>query len=267
MSCRLVPEICLRRMVSRRRCDTLLFSCFFFYSSASFLAPRAHSAQSPHMPLTGPFSSSNLKVSFLTDLRLDLKSTSEVLLATILSLSNLQVVMHKYPALSLTWMVSSPTKKSFCLTSYSRSYLASSRAAIRLWYCLRIPCNRPSLQLSTGLGAPMRSAMIFFRCSAFLSCSFLSSSAAIFLSRVYNILTLIFFLRSGVMKPLFPPDFLALAASSRRLRTSAFLRSFSSIFLFSSWRNPQEDPTIVTHPENTRLWASSASLLLRSVSD
>uniref|UniRef100_A0A4D5S109 Putative secreted protein n=1 Tax=Ixodes scapularis TaxID=6945 RepID=A0A4D5S109_IXOSC len=94
----------------------------------------------------------------------------------------------------------------------------------------------------------MRSAMIFFLCSAFLSCSFLSSSAAIFLSRVLS-----FFLRSGVMKPLFPPDFLALAASSRRLRTSAFLRSFSSIFLFSS--------------SFSRLWASSASLLLRSVSD
>ncbi|CAN8026584.1 unnamed protein product [Ixodes persulcatus] len=266
MSRRLVPEICLRWMVPGRRRDTLHFF-LFFYSSASFLAPRAHS---------GPFSSSSLKVSFLTDLRLDLKSTSEVLLATILSLSNLQVAAHKYRALphKRIPMLQSPTKKSFCLTSYSRSYLASSRADIRLWYCLRIPCNRPSLQLSTGLGAPMRSAMIFFLCSAFLSCSFLSSSAAIFLSRVYNILTLLsyvltlsFFLRSGVMKPLFPPDFLALAASSRRLRTSAFLRSFSSIFLFSSWRNPQEDPTIVTHPGNTRLWASSASLLLRSVSD
>uniref|UniRef100_A0A6B0V683 Uncharacterized protein n=1 Tax=Ixodes ricinus TaxID=34613 RepID=A0A6B0V683_IXORI len=249
MLCRLVPEICRRWMVSHRCSDTL--SCFFlllfFYSSASFLAPRAHSGLS-----TGPFSSSSLKVSFLTDLRLDLKSTSEVLLATILSLSNFETFLRagftNFPRRSLTWIVSSLIKKSFCLTSYSRSYLASSRAAIRLWYCLRIPCSVASLQLSTGLGAPMRSAMIFFLCSAFLSCSFLSSSAAIFLSRVLS-----FFLRSGVMKPRFPPDFLALAASSRRLRTSAFLRSFSSIFLFSS--------------SFSRLWASSASLLLRSVSD
>ncbi|CAN7998272.1 unnamed protein product, partial [Ixodes hexagonus] len=222
---------------------------FFFYSSASFLAPRAHSGLS-----ASKFTESILKVSFLTDLRLDLKSTSDVLLATILSLSNLRQTnelyilnTYNFPRRSLTWMVSSlisrshkrmpvagnPTKKSFCLTSYSRSYLASSRAVIRLWYCLRIPCSVAARTETRGLGAPMRSAMIFFLCSAFLSCSFLSSSAAIFLNRM-AVLTLSFFLRSGVMKPLLPPVFLALAASSRRLRTSAFLRCFSSIFLFSS---------------------------------
>lgn len=39
-------------------------------------------------------------------------------------------------------------------------------------------------------------------------------------------------LRSGVMKPFFP--FFARAASSRRARTSAFLRSFSAALRFSS---------------------------------
>lgn len=45
-------------------------------------------------------------------------------------------------------------------------------------------------------------------------------------------LTLSFFLRSGVMKPFLP--FLARAASSRRARTSAFLRALSSALRFSS---------------------------------
>lgn len=49
-------------------------------------------------------------------------------------------------------------------------------------------------------------------------------------------LTLSFFLRSGVMKPFF--CFLALC-SSRRLRTSAFLRSISSCFFFASCESSQ----------------------------
>lgn len=49
---------------------------------------------------------------------------------------------------------------------------------------------------------------------------------------VLNKLTRNFRLRSGVMKPFFP--FFARAASSRRARTSAFLRSFSAALRFSS---------------------------------
>lgn len=48
------------------------------------------------------------------------------------------------------------------------------------------------------------------------------------------ILTLSFFFLSGVMKPFFA--FLALEASSMRLRTSARLRSISACLAFFAWR-------------------------------
>lgn len=96
---------------------------------------------------------------------------------------------------------------------------------------------------------PMRLAIPSRRSFALRSCSRFSSSAAFWRNSVYKQifvfsfadlkivicqkwLTLSFFLRSGVMKPFLP--FLARAASSRRARTSAFLRSFSSALRFSS---------------------------------
>lgn len=107
----------------------------------------------------------------------------------------------------------------------------------------------PSLASSKFLGWPQRSSMMRRRSAALRSCSFFNSSAAFLRNSnwnptwniehqpVYELnlngLTRSFFFLSGVMKPFLA--FLAAAASSSRLRTSAFFRSCSCCFCLAAY--------------------------------
>merc|ERR1719186_1201159 len=78
------------------------------------------------------------------------------------------------------------------------SYFCDSHMYIRSKYSLHICFSWSSLALSRSLGCPHLSSMTFLLSAAFLSCSFLSSSAAFFLRS-----SLSFFFLSGVMNPFF----------------------------------------------------------------
>merc|ERR1712088_1234982 len=100
--------------------------------------------------------------------------------------------------MSETDMLSSLIWRSRRMTSLCRKNISPSRLYHLSKYSLTIFLSSSSLAFSMSFLVPHLSLMTLCRSAAFLSCSFFSSSAAFFLSRVLS-----FFFRSGVMNPFF----------------------------------------------------------------
>merc|ERR1719362_875653 len=110
----------------------------------------------------------------------------------------LSVGLMNLPFMSLTDIFSSLIWRSLRITSLCRKNISPSKLYHLSKYSLTIFFKSSSLADSTSLLIPHRSLMVRVRSAAFLSCSFLSSSAAFFLSKVRN-----FFFLSGVINPFF----------------------------------------------------------------
>merc|ERR1711997_1325126 len=110
----------------------------------------------------------------------------------------LRVGLMNFPFMSLTEMVSSLICRSLRMTSLCRKNISPSRLYHLSKYCWQIFLSSSWGAASRSALVPHRSAITRRRSSAFLSCSFLSSSAAFFLRRVRS-----FFFLSGVMNPFF----------------------------------------------------------------
>merc|ERR1719312_2467126 len=102
------------------------------------------------------------------------------------------------PFMSLTEMVSSLIWRSRRMTSRCRKNISPSRLYHLSKYCWQIFFRSSMEAESRSALVPHLSAITLSLSSAFLSCSFFSSSAAFFLSRVLS-----FFFLSGVMNPFF----------------------------------------------------------------
>merc|ERR1739848_236938 len=110
----------------------------------------------------------------------------------------LRVGLMNLPFMSLTEMVSSLIWRSRRMTSRWRKNISPSRLYHLSKYCWQIFLRSSMEAESRSALVPHLSAITLSLSSAFLSCSFFSSSAAFFLSRVLS-----FFFFSGVMKPFF----------------------------------------------------------------
>merc|ERR1712107_638032 len=109
-----------------------------------------------------------------------------------------KVGLMNLPFMSDTEMVSSLIWRSRRITSLCRKNISPSRPYHLSKYCWQIFLRSSVEAESNSALVQHLSAMTRRRSSAFLSCSFFSSSAAFFLRRVRS-----FFLRSGVMNPFF----------------------------------------------------------------
>merc|ERR1719481_1022886 len=110
----------------------------------------------------------------------------------------LRVGLMNLPFMSLTEMVSSLIWRSRRMTSRCRKNISPSRLYHLSKYCWQIFFRSSMEAESRSALVPHLSAITLSLSSAFLSCSFFSSSAAFFLSRVLS-----FFFLSGVMNPFF----------------------------------------------------------------
>merc|ERR1719510_1793923 len=100
--------------------------------------------------------------------------------------------------MSLTDILSSLIWRSRRITSLCKKNISPSKLYHLSKYSLTIFFKSSSLAVSRSFLVPHLSEMTRWRSAAFLSCSFLSSSTAFFLSKVRN-----FFFLSGVIKPFF----------------------------------------------------------------
>merc|ERR1711977_723932 len=112
--------------------------------------------------------------------------------------TSLRVGLMNLPFMSLTEMVSSLIWRSRRMTSRCRKNISPSRLYHLSKYCWQIFFRSSMEVASRSALVPHLSAITLSLSSAFLSCSFFSSSAAFFLSRVLS-----FFFLSGVMNPFF----------------------------------------------------------------
>merc|ERR1719428_2429699 len=110
----------------------------------------------------------------------------------------LRVGLMNLPFMSETDMLSSLIWRSLRMTSLCRKNISPSRLYHLSKYSLTIFFNSSSLAFSMSFLVPHLSLITLWRSAAFLSCSFLSSSAAFFLNKVLS-----FFFLSGVMNPFF----------------------------------------------------------------
>merc|ERR1719297_60505 len=110
----------------------------------------------------------------------------------------LRVGLMNLPFMSETDMLSSLIWRSLRITSLCRKNISPSRLYHLSKYSLTIFFNSSSLAFSMSFLVPHLSLITLWRSAAFLSCSFLSSSAAFFLNKVLS-----FFFLSGVMNPFF----------------------------------------------------------------
>merc|ERR1719225_318874 len=103
-----------------------------------------------------------------------------------------------FPFMSLTDMFNSLIWRSRRMTSLCKKNISPSKLYHLSKYSLTIFFRSSSLADSMSFLVPHLSEMTRWRSAAFLSCSFLSSSAAFFRSKVRN-----FFFLSGVINPFF----------------------------------------------------------------